>query len=344
MEKTDAKRLSPEAQCELRKQVIRLRKKGMGNQETAETVGLSEGTCSRIWQAYQREGMKGIALKQRGRQTGEKRRLTPEQEAEIQELIIVKTPEQLRFSFALWTREAIGQLIKRQYGIDLPLKSISNYLNRWGYTAQRPIKRAYEQNPVKIKAWMEEEYPEIQKKAKKEGGEIYWGDETGIQNGAYRAKGFAPKGKTPVVKIQAKREKISMISAITNLGKVRFMIYDDAMNARLMIDFMKRLVKDAERKVFLIVDNLRVHHSKIVKAWLSGHQDQIEVFYLPSYAPEKNPDEYLNNDLKFSVHSGLAGRTKKDLKHKTRCFMRRLQRRPDHVASYFKHPHLAYIG
>ena len=270
--------------------------------------------------------------------------MTPEQETEIQELIVVKTPEQLRFSFALWTREAIGQLIKRQYGIDLPLKSISNYLNRWGYTAQRPIKRAYEQNPVKIKVWMEEEYPEIQKKAKKEGGEIYWGDETGIQNGAYRAKGFAPKGKTPVVKIQAKREKISMISAITNLGKTRFMIYDDAMNGQRMIDFMKRLVKDAERKVFFIVDNLRVHHSKIVKAWLSEHQDQIEVYYLPSYAPEKNPDEYLNNDLKFSVHSGLAGRTKEDLKRKTRSFMRRLQRRPGHVASYFEHPHLAYIN
>jgi len=224
MENTDAKRLSPEAQCELRKQIVRLRKKGMSNQETAEILGLSVSHCSRIWQTYQREGVKGIALKTRGRRLGAKRRLTAEQEKEIQDLIVINTPEQLRFSFALWTREAIGQLIKRQYGINLPLKSISNYLNRWGYTAQRPIKRAYEQNPVKVKAWMEEEYPQIQKKAKQEGGEIYWGDETGIQNGAYRAKGFAPKGKTPVVKIQARREKISMISAITNHGKVRFMI------------------------------------------------------------------------------------------------------------------------
>jgi len=344
MEKTDAKRLSPEAQCELRKQVIRFRKKGVSNQETAEILGLSQGNCSRIWQIFQREGWKGVALKQRGRQMGDQRRLTAEQEQAIQKLIIVKTPEQLRFSFALWTREAIGQLIKREYAVDLPLKSISNYLKRWGYTAQRPIKRAYEQNPVKVKAWMEEEYPEIQKKAKAEGGEIYWGDETGIQNDAYRAKGFAPKGKTPVVRLQARREKISMISAITNRGKVRFMIYDDAMNAQLMLDFMKRLVKDAGRKVFLILDNLKVHHSKIVKNWLSEHQEEIAVFYLPSYSPEKNPDEYLNNDLKSSVHSGLAPRSKDDLKTKTRSFMRRLQRRPNHVSAYFRHPHLAYIS
>lgn len=343
MENTDAKRLSPEAQFELRKQIVRLRNKGKSNQETAEILDLSVSHCSRIWQVYQREGMKGIALKIRGRRLGAKRRLTAEQEKEIQDLIVVKTPEQLCFSFALWTREAIAQLIKQQYGLKLPLKSISNYLKRWGYTAQRPIKQAYEQNPVKVKAWMEQEYPQIQKKAKNEGGEIYWGDETGIQNDAYRAKGFAPKGKTLVIKMQAKREKISMVSAITNRGKVRFMIYEDAMNADLMIDFMKRLIKDADRKVFLIVDNLRVHHSKVVKAWLEQHIDEIEVYYLPSYSPEKNPDEYLNNDLKSSVHSGLVGRTKEDLRKKTRSFMRRIQRKPDHVASYFRHPQLAYI-
>lgn len=344
MEKTDAKRLSPEAQFELRKQVIRLRSKGMGNKDTAETLGLSEGNCSRIWQKYQSEGMKGIALKQRGRQTGDKRSLSAEQEDEIRQLIIVKTPEQLRFSFALWTREAIRQLIKQRYKIDMPLRSITNYLQRWGYTAQRPTKRAYEQDPVKVKAWMDETYPEIQKKAKAEGGEIYWGDETGVQNDAYRAKGFAPKGKTPVVRLQARRNKISMISAITNLGRVRFMIIEEAMTSQLLIEFMKRLVKDAGRKVFLILDNLKVHHSKLVKAWLAEHQTEIEVFYLPSYSPEKNPDEYLNNDLKRSVHSGIPPRSKEDIRQKTRSFMRRLQHRPNHVAAYFKHPHLAYIA
>lgn len=343
MDTTDAKRLSPEAQAELRKQIIRLRKKGVSNKETAEILGLSVSNCSRVWQKYQREGTKGISLKQRGRKTGEKRRLTPEQEKEIQGVIAVQTPEQLHFAFALWTREAIGQLIRRMYNIDLPLKSISNYLKRWGFTAQRPIHRAYEQDPVKVQKWMDEEYPRIQQKAREEGAEIYWGDETGIQNSAYRDKGFAPKGQTPVLRLQAKREKISMISAITNRGKVRFMIYDEAMNAKIMIDFMKRLVKDAKRKVYLIVDNLRVHHSKVVKAWLAEHQDQIEVFYLPSYSPEKNPDEYLNNDLKRNVHSGLVNRTKEDLKKKTRSFMRRLQRMPDHVASYFRHPQLTYI-
>ena len=135
-----------------------------------------------------------------------------------------------------------------------------------------------------------------------------------------------------------------MISAITNSGKVRFMMYRDAMRSELLIKFMVRLTRDAGRKVFLILDNLRVHHGKEVKQWLEEHREQIEVFHLPSYSPELNPDEYLNGNLKSNVHSGKPVRNQDDLEKKTRSFMKTLQKRPAHVRSYFKHPLVTYAA
>jgi len=170
--------------------------------------------------------------------------------------------------------------------------------------------KAYEQSPAKVSKWLSEEYPVIKEQAKKEDAEIFWGDETGIRNDAQHERGYAPKGKTPVVRLNAKREKTNMISAINNQGKVRFHIYDSNMNADILIDFMKRLIKSAGRKVYLALDNLRVHHAKVVKAWLEENKHRIEVFYLPAYSPELNPDEYLNCDLKAGVHSGLPSRSK----------------------------------
>jgi transposase len=174
--------------------------------------------------------------------------------------------------------------------------------------------------------------------------EIHWGDETSVQTGANRVRGFAPKGETPIIRMVAKKSHIGMISAITNNGKVRFMMYRDAMNSELLIKFMTRLIKDARRKVFLILDNLRVHHGKEVKRWLEEHREQIEVFHLPSYSPELNPDEYLNGNLKTKVHSGTPVRNQGDLEKKTRSFMRTLLKRPDHVRSFFKHRKVAYAA
>jgi len=176
------------------------------------------------------------------------------------------------------------------------------------------------------------------------GAEIHWADETGIESDTYNARGYAPKGTTPVIHLNAKKNHIGMISSISNHGQVRFMMYREAMHADLLITFMKRLIKDAGKKVFLILDNLRVHHSKRVSAWIEEHKKEIEVFYLPSYSPELNPDEYLNGDLKGRIRSGLPARSVKDLEKKTRSFMRTLVKRPHHVRSYFRHPSVAYAA
>ena len=209
-------------------------------------------------------------------------------------------------------------MIKQRYRLDLPLRTITDYLKRWGFTPQRPTKRAYEQNPDAVTQWHETTYPQIQAKARKEKAEIHWGDETGIQNDAYCARGFAPKGKTPVVRINATRSRINMISSITNQGKVRFMLYRETMTSQVLIKFLSRLIKDSDHKILLILDNLRVHHSKRVQAWLEERKDQIELFFLPSYSPELNPDEYLNGDLKKRIRSGVPARSEKELKTKNK--------------------------
>src|SRR5512133_679033 len=344
MRNTDACKLNQQAQHELRKQAVRLRQKGFDNQKTSEIVGLCPSHVSTIWQKFLKGGWEAIQPGVRGRRYGEQRELTAEQEATIQKLLVDKTPDQLKLAFALWTREAIRLAIKQHTDKDLPLRTITDYLKRWGFTPQKPTKRAYEQNPKMVAQWQETVYPKIQARAKQEKADIHWGDETGIQNDAYNAKGFAPKGKTPVVRINATKSRVNMMSSITNKGQVRFMLYRENMTSQVLIKFMSRLVKDSPRKVFLILDNLRVHHSKGVKAWLEANKEQIEVFYLPSYSPELNPDEYLNGDLKYCIRSGLPARSEKELTKKTRSFMRKLQNRPHHVRNYFKHPKIAYAA
>jgi len=195
-----------------------------------------------------------------------------------------------------------------------------------------------------VQRWLDEEYPSIQKKAKAEGAEIYCWDETGMRGDCQHGRGYAPRGKTPVINLSAKRSATSMISAITNQGKVRFQIYDGRMNAQQLIQFLKRLIKDAKRKVMLILDNLRVHHANRVKVWLAKHADEIEVFYLPAYSPELNPDEYLNCDLKVGVHSKKPARTRKELKAKVLSHMCMLQKRPDRVKKYLQHAKISYAA
>ena len=344
MENTDARKHSPETQHQIRKQIIRLREKGFSNKAVAEGVGISESHASTIWQRYKKEGNKAIKLGKRGRRSGEQRTLSVDQEKQVQKALIDKTPEQLKLSFALWTRDGVRLLIEQWYGIKMSIRTVGEYLKRWGFTPQKPIKRAYEQSSQAVKKWLDKDYPVISVRAKQEKAEIHWGDETGIQTGANMVRGFAPKGQKPVVGMVARKSHVSMLSAITNQGKVRFMMYRDAMNSDLLIKFMARLVKDSKQKVFLILDNLRVHHGKKVKRWLETNQEKIEVFYLPSYSPELNPDEYLNGNLKNMVHSGKPVRNREDLEKKTRSFMRTLLKRPARVRSYFKHPKVAYAA
>lgn len=344
--KEDARALPAVVQEEKRKQAIRMwQKSRYTHKEIAEQVGVHYLTVGRWVRTYQAEGMKALrASKAQGRPVGSGRSMSEEQEVQIQKVLVDKTPDQLKLSYALWTREAVQQVILQETGIKLSIRTVGDYLKRWGFTVQKPKKQAYEQRPAEVKQWLDDEYPAIRARAKAENAEIYWGDETGLRSDSQHVRGYAPKGKTPVLRLNAKRESINLISAVTNQGKVRFRIFDGTMNADILIDFMKRLIRDAERKVFLILDNLRVHHAKVVKAWLAEHKDDIEVFYLPSYSPELNPDEYLNCDLKAGVHGGTPARSKHQLKAKTIAHLRKLQKLPGRVMKYFRAEPIQYAA
>jgi transposase len=310
MQATDMRSLSREARHEKRVQVIRLRKAGRAYDEIATLTGLSRTGAFDICKRHEAGGAKALKDAPGGRRVGEKRLLGPEQEATVQKLIADKTPEQLKMVCALWTRQAVAELIRERFGIKLPVRTMGLYLSRWGFTPQKPMRRAYEQSPTAVKKRLDEEYPVIAARAKVEGAEIHWGDEMGLRSDDVRGRGYAPQGCTPVVRVNNKRHGLSIISTVTNRGTMRWKIFDGALNADILIDFLKRLVRDAGRKVYLILDNLRVHHSKPVKAWLAEHTHEIEVFYLPSYSPELNPDEMANAHLKQAVTKLAPARAK----------------------------------
>ncbi len=338
--KIDARKLPREVIEEKRRQSQRLRKRGMTRKEIGEIVGVHADTVGR----WLKLSSKQLKVNRGGRQSGEGRTLTSIQEQAIRKMIMDKTPDQLKMDYALWTRKAVMELIEQESGVKMPIRTVGLYLSRWGMTPQKPAKRAYEQNPKAVQRWLDNEYPTIKARAKKEKAEIYWGDETGMRNDSQHERGYAPKGKTPIIRLNAKRASMNMISAISNQGKVRFRVFEGTMNAKKLIEFCERLIKTTSRKVYLVLDNLRVHHAKIVKAWLLDHKDDIEVFYLPSYSPELNPDEYLNCDLKAGVHSGKPARTKEQLKKKVISHMRMLQKKPSRVAKYFNHEKISYAA
>lgn len=238
----------------------------MSYKEISEIIDASRNSVS-IWcRQYEEHGAGAIKSKKRGIKEGMSRTLTQAQEDEVQRCIIDKMPDQLKLSFALWTRQAVVELIKLRFGITMPIRTVGHYLKRWGFTPQKLTKRSYEQRPEEVRTWLEEEYPAIQERAKAENAEIHWGDETGVRSDSQHDRSYAPKGSTPVVRLSAKYTAVNMISTVTNQGLVRWMIYDGTLNAQVFIKFLKRLVRGAQgRKIFLILDNLKVHHAKIVK-------------------------------------------------------------------------------
>jgi transposase len=340
----DARKQSLAELHERRRQVIRLHKKKYGVMQIVELTGLSWPAVRMAIDLFEAGGMAALKPKARGRERGDGRSLTPDQEEHIRKLIIDKRPEQLKLEFALWTRGAVGELIEREYGVKLCVRAVGNYLQRWGFTPQKPITRAYERRPEAIKKWLDEDYPAIAKRAKAEDGEIHWGDETALVNTDVRGRSYAPKGQTPVTSAPGTRQKLSMISTVTNQGKARWMIIDGNFDAEKLIEFLEALIKDAVRKIFLVLDNLRAHHSKLVKAWLEERKDRIEVFYLPSYVPELNPDERLNADMKHALSTKVPVRTKAKLRDAAQNHMALIGQSPERVRAYFRDPEVKYAA
>ncbi len=236
------------------------------------------------------------------------------------------------------------ELIARRLGQQLGLTAVQLYLQRWGLTPQKPLVRARQRQPAAIAAWLATSYPAIAKRAKAMRAVIYWGDETGISNQDQIGRSYAPKGQTPVITRSTKRITRSMISAVSNRGLMRFMLYEGALNADRFIAFLRRLIKDAGQKVILIVDNLKVHKAHKVQAWVTSHAHEIEIFYLPSYAPDHNPSEYLNNDLKQQLRQQPQSGSEQELVERTRSVLRAIQRSPQRIRAYFRPEPVRYAA
>ena len=253
--------------------------------EISAITGYARTYCSTLLKKLRDEPEGLEVLPRGGRPKGSKRALSAKDERAAQNLICGKCPDQLQLPFALWTRAAVRELIRVRFGVRLSVRAVGEYLARWGYTPQKAARRAYERDDEAVKVWLQREYPKIVARAKREKAVICWGDETGVRSDESRHRGYAPRGQTPIIKIPARRKSLSLIAAVTNQGKVRFMIYAGGITPQRLILFMRRLTKDAKGKVFLILDNLNVHKAKPVKAWLAENAKRIEVFYLPHTRP-----------------------------------------------------------
>jgi transposase len=344
MEKLDFRTLSSDERYTFRKRAITLIKSGKKEKEIALLYGVRANTVGDWFKAYQLMGNNGLKDKVRGVKSEDKKLLSRKQEVQVQKMILDTMPDQLKLPYSLWTRKAVKELVEREFGVVMAVNTMGDYLRSWGYSPQKPKKKAYEQNPKAVQKWLDEEYPAIKDKAKQEGAQIHWGDETGVRNNSQHGRSYAPKGRTPVKKSMAKRFSVNMVSTVTNQGQVEFMIYSGSMNAARLIEFMEQLIKGKKNKLYLILDNLRVHHSKLVKEWVEQNKSQIQVYYLPSYSPEKNPDEYLNCDLKYGLSEKPAPKNQEQLKNNLENHMTMLQSNEKRVKKYFNHKDIKYAA
>ncbi len=319
-----------------------LKKQKGTHRQAADLYHLSKSAVDKIWTRFKQKGSRGLVSKKRGVQGGKK--INGKQSAEVRQLIKDKLPEQLKLSFGLWTREAVQQLILNKYGIELSRWQVGRYLKSWGYTPQKPITKAFEQNPERVKEWLDKEYPIIKKRAAKENATIYFEDEVGMRSDHQAGKSYAPKGETPVIKKTGQRFSLNMVSAISNKGHVEFMILDGTFNGGVFLEFLTRLIKYKQQKIFLVVDGHSAHKTKAVKAWLEENKSRIEIFFLPPYSPELNAQEYVNQDLKTNIIGKKRPINKEQMRNNVEEFMNKRKNDKKQVQKYFHVSHVQYAA
>jgi transposase len=341
----DSRSLNQAAQEILRIKAVKALIAGNTQDEVAETFGVSLRAVNGWWKVYGELGMPGLRMKsRRPKSADEGGKLKGWQCASIVRTIVKKTPDQLNFGFMLWTRDAVAELIRDRFQIRLSKWTVGRLLSQWGMSPQKPVKKAYQQQPEIVKNWLDQEYPRIARKAAREKAEILWGDEMGVRSDDQIGRTYGKIGQTPVVKVSGQRFSCQMISTVSNVGSLRFMVFEGKFNADVCITFLKRLVKGAQRKIFLILDGHPVHKSKKVKSWIAEHSSKIRLFVLPAYSPELNPDELLNQDVKTNAVRKKRAANKDELKKNLVGYLRGRQKRPDLVRRYFEAKHVRYAA
>lgn len=337
MKKRDARKLNAGAQEALRMRIARYLRLGRGTQQQAADIfQLSLPAVKKIWKQYKPGGTKGLKAKKRGPHNSTSL-LAPVQVKLLTHMIKQHTPEHYALPFTLWTAGAVRMLIKKTR-VSYSERYVAKLLGKWNFTYQKPTVIAYERSPAEVQRWIKQRYPLIKQKAEKQRGVVFWVDEAGMRSQHQAGKSFAPRGKTPIVKKSEQRFYLNMISALSNKGQLVFMIAKQNFNYRVFISFLEKLLNGvAGRKVFLIADNHPAHKHNKVMQWIEEHKRKIELFFLPSYAPQLNPDEYFNQDIKTNAVGKQRPKSKEEMKKLVDPFARSKKKRPEKVKAYF-HP------
>jgi transposase len=327
----------------LRHRVINAVCGGMKQTKAAQVFGVSLRAVNKWVAVSKRDGRRALKVRRRGRNIGSGH-LDLKQQQRIKRMVIGRMPEQLKLPFYLWTCDGVVELIEREYGIKVSSTTAGRYLKAWGLTPQKPVRRAYERNNKAIQQWLKEDYPAWVKKAKREGATIYWGDEAGLRSDTAMGRSYALAGQTPAIRATGKRFGCNMISAISNQGHLNFMVFQGGFVGSVFIDFLRRLLKQTSRKVYLIVDGHPVHKSKAAERFVEDNSDRLRLIFLPGYAPELNPDELLNHDVKKAIATRSRPTNRNELMSVVRSHLRRRQKQPAIVKAFFREKHVQYAA
>jgi transposase len=254
------------------------------------------------------------------------------------------TPDVYGIPYFLWTTDGVRLLIIQIAGINYTRRHVGRFLAQWGFTCQKPIYKAYEQNPARVKVWLEDEYKKIVAKAKRQKAIMYWEDETGMRSGHQAGNTYSLRGQTPVIRRPGQRFSVNMVAAISNKGYLEFMLLEEKFNGGVFIKFLKQLTKNHRQKIFLIVDGHPAHKTKKVQEWVYENRKSIELFFLPPYSPELNPTEYFNQDIKTNAIGKTRPKNKEELKGIAKSFAKMKRRNPASIKKYFHAEHVKYAA
>jgi len=340
MRDDDGRKLDHKTLEQLRLRAVGQVEQGAHPEDVAAGLGMTRAAVYG-WLAKYREG--GLEALRAKPVPGRPPTLSGAQLARLYGLVVGNDPRQLRFTFALWTRAMIRELIRREFDVRLSEVSVGRLLRKLGLSPQRPLYRAYQQNPAAVARWKAETYPAIRAEAAQLGATIYFADEAGVRSDYHAGTTWAPVGHTPVVATTGDRFGVNLISAVTAKGKLRFAAYEGSLNSPVFIDFCRRLLHDTSGPVFLVLDGHPVHRSNAVKEFAASTGGRLRLFFLPGYSPELNPGEWVWKHVKHDRigRAGISG--PEELKAKALAALHRLQKLPHLVRSFFSDPNLRYI-